>query len=218
MMVPRVLVHSANLGAFDETVMVPCHQDHVLVDYKTATDQNTMRRSSAMTSRLQARIPKCFGWDLWPGYDAYLWHDASLALSRPDSVVWFLDQLGDDDIAVFAHPVRHTVRAEAEFIQKKVHEGNRYLCDRYLGEDIEGQLRAINDDVDDRLYASGAFIYRPRPMVTMALKEWWYHISRFHSVDQLAFPYVTRHLDVQVIHEDIYHASHLTWVRSRHHG
>jgi len=215
-----VLVHSANFGSFDAPPE-PVRQKHAKADSFQWTDANTPMRTQAMTPRLQARIPKCFGWDIKPGYDVYLWHDASLSLQHSDSVTWCLDTLGTADIAVFAHPVRHTIRDEAEFLRMKLHARNAYLSTRYGGEDLDGQLAAIAADptyVDDRLFASGAFWYRPRQVVRHALKEWWYHISRFHCIDQLAFPFVLNECRVVAVQEDIYHASAFRWTRARHHG
>jgi hypothetical protein len=57
------------------------------------TDANFPPRPLAMTSRLQAGIPKMFGWQLRPGHDVYIWIDASRGLLRDDSVAWFLEQL-----------------------------------------------------------------------------------------------------------------------------
>lgn len=216
----RVAAMTANLGGFD-TVQPPVAQLGVDLQYRVFTDAEFPPRPRAMTRRLQARIPKMFGWDLMPGYDFYLWHDASLVFSRPDTVTWFLEQLGTGDIAVFAHPWRSSAREEAAFVQMKLDKGSRYICTRYEGEDLAGQMTAIRQDptfTDDRLFASGAFCYRPEPHLIAALEHWWIHTSRFHCIDQLAFPYVLRYCDVRVIQEDIYHASHLTFARRHGHG
>jgi hypothetical protein len=216
-----VLVHTANLRSFDE--VVPPETQTVPFTFKVFTDQDFPPRPRAMTGRLQARIPKMFGWDLVLGHDIYLWHDASLQLNCADSIQWFLDTLGDTDIAVFKHPWRQSAREEADYIQCKLLQGSRYVSNRYEGEDLIGQMRAIACQpgyVDDKLYASGAFCYRNTIPVQAALKEWWCQTSRFHSVDQLAFPLALwmHGLTVKVIDEDIYHASHLAWRRKHLHG
>ena len=218
----RVAVIGANLGGFDNPVP-HCPQEGVEVYYHLFTDANMPPRSCAMTPRLQAKIPKMFAWDLCPGYDAYIWCDSSLRLSKPDSVLWFLNQLGDYDIAVFKHPARNSAREEAAFLRAKLAVGSEYIMARYAGEDIDGQMEAIRRDrgyADDRLYAAGAFCYKPTCDVRDAMKEWWYHTSRFHQIDQLSFPYAlwTNRVCASVIDEDIYHASHLEWVRRRGHA
>jgi len=217
----RVFVHTANLGGFD-AVRTPVRQVDVEITYRIFTDTEFPPRPRAMTRRLQARIPKMFGWDLEPGYDAYFWHDASLQLSKPDSVAWFLDQMNGHDIVVFAHPVRKSAKEEADFLRVKLAKGSKYICSRYEGEDLDGQMKAINHGwfSDDKLYASGAFIYRPTIRMQAAMRLWWEHTSRFHCIDQLAFPYVLDacRTTVKVLDQDIYHASHLLWTRQHRHG
>lgn len=215
----KVCVLSANLGGFDEPVdHVP--QDGVEVTYAPFTDAEMPPRPRAMTARLQAKIPKMFGWDLRPGYDAYLWLDASLQLSQPDSVSWFLERLARKDIVVFRHPHRATIQEEADFLRQKLANGSRYIRVRYEGEDLDGQMAAIGPESRLPLLAAGAFCYRPTEAVKRALTAWWVHTSRFHCIDQLAFPFVIwqHNLQTRVIDEDIYKASHLTFTRERGHG
>ena len=159
----RVCLHSANFRGVDDP---PVHEDQVGVDVTAHTfhDGNFPSRVRTMSSRLKARIPKMFGWDLLPGFDFYLWLDSSLRLSRPDSVAWLLEQLGDGDIVIYRHTDRTTIREEAEFIRVKLAAGSHYLRVRYEGEDLDGQLAAIaadEDYVDNTLYGSAAFLYRP---------------------------------------------------------
>lgn len=217
----RVCVHTANLGGFD-VVQPPVAQLGVEMTYRVFTDAEFPPRPRSLSRRLQARIPKMFGWDLLPGYDAYFWIDASLQLSRPDSVAWFLEQLENRDMVVFRHPHRSSAKEEADFLRAKLAAGNHYILTRYAGEDLDGQMNAITDGrfVDDRLYATGAFLYRPTIWVTGALRLWWEHTSRFHCIDQLSFPYAieSSRVNVTVLDEDIYRASHLAWTRPHGHG
>lgn len=217
-----VALISANLGSFDVPQGFPV-QEGVNVDVHFFTEANFPPRYRAMTPRLQAKIPKMFGWQLRPDYDAYLWLDASLVPSRPDTVAWFLAQLGEGDIAVYRHPWRQTAAQEAEYLRTKMAAGSHYLKSRYENEDLDGQMAAIANDrayQDDRFYAGGAFCYRHTPRTEQAMREWWYHTTRFHCIDQLAFAYAlhTAGCAVNVIDEDIYHASHVAWTRRSGHG
>jgi len=213
-------VVSANLGNFDAP-LPHVAQEWVGVSYALFTDVNMPPRPKAMTPRLQAKIPKMFAWDMRPDFESYLWIDASLCLSKPDSAAWFLEQLGTNDIVVFRHPHRKTIHEEAAFVRRKIEESHPYLVSRYAGEDIDGQIRAIERDpfyVDDHLYNAGAFCYRPTEKIKAAMTEWWVHTTRFHCIDQLAFSYVLRHCAVSVINEKIHEASHLAWTRKKGHG
>lgn len=213
----KVLVHTANLGNVDTPAPPVDQVTDADVTFKVFTDVDFPPRPKAMTRRLQSKIPKMFGWDLLPGYDVYLWHDASLQVHQPDTVAWFLEQLGDDDdIVVFKHPWRNSAADEAEFICTKMMAGSHYIKSRYEGEDLAGQMAEIRkaDWYDDKqFYAGGAFCYRPGGDVREALERWWVYTSRFHCIDQLAFAFTLHQydLDIKVLDEDIYHASHLLW-------
>lgn len=191
----QVLVLSANMGGFEKPVN---HEEQLLpegidrIDFRCVTDETFPPRSKSMTPRLQARIVKCFGWQMFPDYDYYLWIDSSCRLAREDSVQWFMEKV-NGDIAVFKHPRRNTVQEEADFLKERIileKEGRKqqYILPRYENEDIDGQLLGV--DPKQELYASTAFIYRNNSKMRHALKDWWYHISRWHSIDQLSLPFV----------------------------
>lgn len=214
----RVAVITANLGDFDPPV--EWVEQSIPVDMFRLDDSNFPPRTNSMTPRLQARIPKMFGWQLRPGYDFYMWVDASCSMLHGDSAKWFLGQCEGYDCAFFLHPDRKTIREEADFIKSKIEEGNRYLSSRYAGEFLDEQVGAIEADtsyVDDRLYATTAFVYRNTHLVRQMLKEWFYHICRYHSVDQLAAPYVVRKSGVRVkeMKENYLKIPWLTYVRNR---
>lgn len=212
----RVCLYSANFGGIDDLAH-HVHQQGVDLTQHLFTDDNFPTRKRTLTPRMKARIPKMFGWDLLPGFDAYLWMDGSYQLSRPDAVLWLLEQLGDADIVLYRHGSRQTIREEADFIATKM-ERSHYLQVRYEGEDLDGQMAAIAADpnyVDDRLYGSSVFLYRPTPAIQRAFTDWWVHTSRFHAVDQLALPYVLRHCAVRVIDQDNQCATHMDWRRHR---
>lgn len=223
----RVCVLTANLVTPPFDPLVPyAGQDlppSVEMTRIVFTDSNFPPRTKSMTPRLQARIPKMFGWQMCPGFDVYIWVDASCALLHKDSVRWFLEQLGNYDIAVFQHPDRRSISEEAQFLFTKLEKNNKYLVPRYKGEDLIGQMAEIKLDVDfeDRsLYASTAFIYRNTFAVRNVLKEWWYHTSRYHSIDQLSLPYVLwRHnINVIVIEQNYLKCPYITYTRNQRGG
>ena len=217
----KVAVITANLGGFDP--IFEYVKQSVEYDFYRFTDENFPPRKCAMTPRMQARIIKCFAWQMVPGYDVYIWVDGSCSLWHEDSVKWFIEQLGDADVAFFKHPDRDTIQQEADFLKKRMGKGSRYVLSRYDGELIDEQLAEIFSDghyVDDRLIASTAFVYRNVPCVRDLLKEWWYHISRYHIIDQLALPYVLYHsaCSVNIINEKYGEIPYLTYTRKMTHG
>lgn len=216
----RVAVISANLGGYDPPVawvdqIVPAG---VTVEVHRFDDTNFPPRSKAMTPALQCAIPKMFGWELVPGADVYLWIDASRGLLRPDTVAWFLDHLFAAELLLFLHPERSTIREEYDFVKARLaRPGETYLTSRYAGEWLDAQYAAVTTPwyLDNRLYASTAFCYRPTVPVQRMMNAWWFHKSRYLLHDQLALPYVVRDHEVRVAEraESVYDFEHLPMTR-----
>ena len=199
----RVALLSANLGGFEKRLWFK-QKNIPTADIFMYTDETFPPRYNAMTSRLQARIPKCFGWQMKPGYDIYIWMDAQFGL-RIGGIEYMLGHLGDKDMAVFRHPHHKTIQKEWDVI----HRDEPYIVERYGGELDGGWDRTLP------VYAGGIFIYRNIPKVQEMLKEWWYHNSRFTLDDQLALSTVIKQFDVQinVIQDHIYNTSYFVPLR-----
>jgi hypothetical protein len=187
----RVAVVTANLGKFDKVVeYVP---QSVPYDFHRFTDENFPPRLCSMTPRLQARIVKMFHWQMVPEYDYYIWVDSSFSLLHPDSVKWFLEQCEGVDIAVLKHPMRSTIREEADYIKARLVKRCKYVVPRYENELVDEHLKEVFSHpkfVDNHLYASTAFVWRNSRRLINMMREWWYFTSRYHTVDQLALPFV----------------------------
>ena len=202
----KLLVHSANLGGIDK--MIDHAPQSVPHDWHISNDTNFPPRSKAMTPRLQARIPKCFGWQMFPGYDFYMWIDGNLQLKHHDSLLHFLNGLDDHDVVALRHHRRPNIRQEVRYIRKGIRQQSRYIVRRYENELLKEEYAAIQADesyVDDLLLLSGAFMYRNTPEVQAALKEWWYHTSRYHIVDQIGFVYALKSAGLRIkVYDDLY--------------
>lgn len=192
----RVAILSANLGSFDVTPKDPVEQKHshgweMEVTFHRFTDKD-FPPIAGLSGRFQYRIPKLFGWDMFPGYDYYIWLDSSMSFERPDCVEWFLKQLGDADAAFFRHPWRGTIQQEVDHLETKLNEGNKYLVPRYkngLHKEVHALIKKDPDFVDNHLYASNVFIYRNNEKAREMLRDWWYFQSRYFTCDQVALPY-----------------------------
>lgn len=190
----RVALLSANLGGFDSPVEYATQllDDGVEMTIHRVTDKEFPRRIHAMTARMQMGAVKRFCWEWVPDHDVYIWLDASVTLTKPHSVMWFLRILGQADLALLPHPQRRTIHEEAEFLRAKIADRDPYLTSRYEFERLDAQLAAI--DVpgfrDQKLYATTTFAFRDSPKVRGMFKEWWYHVSKYHALDQLSFPFV----------------------------
>ncbi|OGC69957.1 hypothetical protein A2415_04865 [candidate division WWE3 bacterium RIFOXYC1_FULL_39_7] len=212
----KIAVITANLGNFDPRIDYV--EQSVKHDFYRFTDENFPPRHKAMTSRLQARIVKMFGWQMVPGYDYYIWVDASCTLSSPDSVRWFIDQCDGVDMAVFKHPERSTIQQEADFLKERLKRGDPYIVSRYENELIDEQMEVIKADksfADQNLFASTALVYKNNPKVHNVMFHWWHHTSRYHSIDQLSLPYVlfTQNCKVRIIPDNYLKNPYLMHVR-----
>jgi hypothetical protein len=216
----KLAILSANLGNFDKVVepveqLLPEGIDSI--SYHCFTDSD-FPPITGLTSRFQYRIPKFFGWQMYEGYDYYIWLDGSLSFTQEDGAKWFMEQLKNADIAVFKHPWRKTIKEEADHIEDHLQQGKPYITARYKNGLHKEQLKDIQLDKyyeDDHLYASTAFIYRDSEEVRDAFRLCWLHQSRYWTVDQLAFTYSLKDLAVNVINENVFKGSHVTHV-SKH--
>lgn len=157
------------------------------------TDQNFPPRKG-LTPRLQSKIPKCFGWQMVPGYEYYLWIDGNIELSE-EAVKYFLKEIQGFDLLVLRHPDRPNIRQEVRYTRKGINQQSQYMLDRYNGE-LHAELYELiendKDYVDDLLVIGGVFMYKNTPKVHQMLKEWFYYQCRYIVQDQLSFPYVIK--------------------------
>jgi len=208
----KVALISANLGKFEKTlVSVPQNTDNFELNTYLFTDENFPPRDRVMSPRLQAKIPKMFGWQMAPGHDFYVWMDAAAFMSKPNAVIWMLTKLGNHDIAFFVHPHRRRLRQEFEFLRQELPTSNR-LKSRYMNELLEEQFEEI-DNGEATLCAAGIFAYRANARVRALMKEWWYNTSRYHINDQLSLPHCLTNSDcsVKYIQEDIFNCKYFTF-------
>lgn len=186
---PTRAVITTRLGEFDKSVEHA--PQSVEADYHT---YNEPLRDKSMTPRLQAKIPKMFAWQLYPGYEYYLWLDGNLRLSHPDSLKYLLDAIEGHDIVVLQHPDRDTIYWEYRYNWRGLHNNapSNYLVKRYTNELLDEQFNEINNYADSLLVNGGVFLYRNTQEVQLMLKDWFYHCSRYLIMDQMSWAYVLK--------------------------
>lgn len=195
----KTAIVTANLGGFDN--VSPHVEQSIAYDYHLFTDENFPPRHCAMTPRMQARMPKCFAYEMVPGYDYYLWIDGNLTLKHNDSLKHFFDKIEGHDLVVLNHDRRPDIRQETRYIRKAVRQQSKYIVKRYENELLAEQYKFVCDDkdyVDDTLYMTGVFLYKNTPKVQAAMKEWWHFVSRYHIVDQIGFVYAMRKAGLKI--------------------
>lgn len=205
----KVCVLSANLGNFD-TAIEHVKQD-IDVTLHTFTDED-FPPIADLPHRFQYRIPKLFGWQMFPGYDYYIWLDGSMQLTRADSVRWLIEQLGSNDIAFFKHPWRKTIKEEVDFIEQRLKDKDPYITARYKNGLHKESLEYTGDG---ELYASTAFVYANTAITQSALWKWWEVQSRFYTCDQVSLTYALVSLDVGILPGHVFRNDYLR-IGSRH--
>lgn len=220
----NITVLTANLGNFDENVPFVRQKvlNYAVIDrFHRWTDKN-FPPIVGLTPRFQYRIPKLFGWQMLPicNYfdenDIYIWLDGSISFQRDDCVRWFTEELSEYDIAFLKHPERDTIKSEVSYIENRLNKGDKYLVDRYgngLHKECYAEIIKDKEFIDDKLFASTAFIYRNNRRVHDMMRDWWFWQSRFFSCDQIPLPYVLwkNKVRVKIINEDLYNCKYLTF-------
>jgi len=202
----KIAVLSANLGGFDttkESIKQNLPQD-VDVTYHTWTDKD-FPPIVGYTPRFQYRIPKMFGWEMFPGYDYYIWMDGAMYFTNPDAIKWFLDMIEKTEFVVFKHPHRKSAAHEVAYIEGKLAQRNLYMSRRYQHGLHRENLTMMQQDknwVDNQLYASTVFMYRNIPRIHEMMKTWWFLQSRYWSCDQIPLPYALWKHEVSVYRID----------------
>jgi hypothetical protein len=173
------------------------------VDFHFFTDRNFPPRKRAMSPRLRSKELRMCAWSIVPGYDLYIWMDSTFTLGTSDAVRWIVEQLGDKDMAFFHHPDRNTIREEALEVLRGVASGDAKMIERYGDEPIQQQVdrylaKSTVGFVDDKLWMTGVFIYRPVLGVEAALESWLIECFRYSVLCQISLPYIvwSHRLDV----------------------
>lgn len=213
----KIAILTANLGKFDEDIESVKQNlpNGVEVVFHRWTDRN-FPPITGLSPRFQYRIPKLFGWQMFPDCDLYIWLDGSMSLQSPDSIKWFLEQLGSDDMLFFKHPWRKNIREEVDHIEEKLQKGSKYLTSRYkngLHKECYVEVMKDKEFVDDKLFASTAFAYRNTEKNKNILMNWWFLQSRFYSCDQIPLPYVLQKggAKVKTINKNVFDFKYLTF-------
>lgn len=211
----KLAILTAVLDDFD-TIVDPVkqflHNPTIEYDFIRITDKE-FPPIKGLTPRFQYRIPKYFGWQMYPGYDYYLWLDGGVSLTSDKSLAYFYNRCLDRDMVVFKHPWRNSIAEEVQHIDDYLNrksgtkKGQDYLIRRYENGLHKEQLKDIQYDtdyMDDHLYASTAFMYRDSERVRDAFRNLFLHQARYFTCDQLAFTYCIKDLDIRELDEDVF--------------
>jgi hypothetical protein len=204
----RIVFISANLGNIDLNYQKYHIEQNMPIDYYYFTEENFQLRTMAVHPRLQAKVPKMLGWDMVFDYDLYIWADSCITFTKPNSVEWLIEKLGNNDMCFFRHQDKR-VGIESELVFMEEHmkglTGNtyamNYLNERYSTEPMREQVERYLSDkdfTDNALYSAGLFIYKNTEKVKAMMKDWYYQCARYSVQDQLSLPYVIQKFGIKV--------------------
>jgi hypothetical protein len=123
-----------------------------------------------------------------------IWMDGNFKLKVPAQKV-INDLLKDKNVAVWEHPNRNCVYAEAEACYKQNKD-----TPEALGEQIEA-YRKQQVLFNGGLYAAGIIIRRHTKRINELNEKWWAEYSRYSKRDQISFPVVFPASEVNCIKE-----------------
>lgn len=134
------------------------------------------------TPRLTARRLKLFSHELFPGYEASLWIDASKHMFR--DITPLLAQLSQAPFSTFAHFARDCLYEEGkECISSQ----------RDVPETIAAQIehyRACAMPAHAGLYETSLLYRRHTPENAALMQSWWKEVQTQSPRDQISLPYV----------------------------
>jgi hypothetical protein len=184
-------VVSATFGGVD--VLRPARMQHcsalALSDQRIPAGWRTKEAKHYKTPRLRARRVKTLIHQ-YSSADITLWIDGSFAVLG-DPADWALELLQDRDIALFRHPDRETVAAEARVCLQK-----RLASPSVLNSQVGRYAReGFTDNVG--LFATGIVLRRMTPKICELGEAWWSEVLSSER-DQLSLPYLIWKLRIPV--------------------
>ncbi len=214
----RVAIHSAIYGSYcplldplewDRSVSLTCHSDQYQSQsrcWKTAYDLG----DTELQPRIRAKRHKMFA----PvGADVTIWIDASLQLGNARRFVDFcLAALGNEDLALFAHPERTNIREEAE--ASLTHHVNKYA-----GLPVREQAEHYHKNglpEQHQLYAGGVVVRRSSSTrLEKFNRDWWCECQCWTPQDQISLPWVLACNDIvpAIIPGNVYEGTDHKWNR-----
>ena len=192
----NVLVTTASFGGSLGSHWVDQISERYNIVLNRIDDSTETSREKSMMPRLRVKIPKMLVWEDHPGYDYYIWMDASFSLLKSNAIERMIDYCIGWDACFFKHPARTSVKQELDFVVELMINDNQYLIERYSGEKMTEQVDFYAKDLtwkDNLLLACGIFIYSKSVVENKEynlMKEWFYQNCLWSVQDQLSLPYL----------------------------
>lgn len=214
----KCAVVTAIFGDYDEPKL---HPDIDGVDWFLVTDRErdvpgwqviVEAPGHDVHPRLIAKVPKFMPWLYAPGYDRWLWVDASAAVVSADLVTWAFTY--DGDAGMYAHPWRNDIGAEAD-----VSAGMA----KYAGLPVQRQAATYKADglpTPSGLFATGVIAWHDTPKAKELAARWIVENCFWTYQDQLSLPMCIHQTGARVVALDghLTDGVHVAWHQHHHEG
>ncbi len=142
-----------------------------------------------ISNRLASKIPKCLP-HLYTNADVVVWVDAS-ATVRSDTAEWTVGQMGDADVAQFAHPERDDITDEAN-VSMGMAKYKGLMCHEQAA-----SYKAAGLPDNWGLWATGIMARRRSAWSEEFGERWLAEQVRWSYQDQISEPYVLWQMGVR---------------------
>jgi hypothetical protein len=187
----KILVTTASFGSPLRSYWALQQSERHEIHYRRYNDVNYPFRQYSLTPALKSKFIKMLAHELNPGYDIYIWLDATFSLYRTDAADAFAAELRNADIALYHHDERTSIMEEARQIGQFIDRGYYRMVRRAGDEPVMEQAQHYCADetfTDDALYNGGIIVYRPTAAAMM--RDWYGEVCRWSIRDQISLPYM----------------------------
>jgi len=172
------IVYTANFGNYDNLLL----PEHCGFTHIHLTDEGAIGSKYQELPQVRARMCKVLSHKLFPDYKYTIWHDASIEFKLdPAALVCYL---GDNDIALMAHPERDCIYDEATAVVEMGKERASIVSEQMEHYKAEGYPE------HNGLVATGVIVRKHTAKMEQFNNAWWAEIGRYSVRDQLSFNYV----------------------------
>ena len=157
-----------------------------------------------MHPRLAAKHAKCQPFD-YVDADIAIWLDSGAVIKSEHFIEWLLDELGDNDLALWAHPERGNIWDEAT---------TSAAIGKYQGQHPRQQAQHyLDQDLPDALFATGCIVWRRTDQNIALGRSWLAEQVRWSMQDQLSFPYVAWRHGIKPVRlgHNLWRNPHVKW-------
>jgi hypothetical protein len=155
------------------------------------TDNESLAAKKSMHPRVYGKVNKMMNWDLYPGYDYYVWRDARIFFKSSDCVVDFVESLVGN-VGFFNHRFNDSIQKELEYIEKN--KQLKYISSRYNVDLIESQVKKyLSDGMNQKHHFEGGLFCYSKSLIenrqSNLMKSWFCETMMWSENDQISLPY-----------------------------